>query len=1263
MGRSVLNIITLNVRGLGSVAKRRKLFLWIKKQQPDIIFMQETHCTKSNVNNIDSHWLGPTFHSLSNSSRSRGVSILFNPKMNIKVIDEFYDNDGRKVLLNLEYENRIITLVNVYAPNHENERNSFFCNTTNWVIDNMIPESELIVGGDFNCCLRESDRSTKTHLNDKSRGSFKNLIAKLNLSDIWCKMNTNDTCHYTWNDNVTYSRLDYIFTTQNSSLNLISMDNITVIKHRAITDHKAVVLKCEINRQCRGPGYWKLNVGLLSDDRYCDEIEYLIAHLNDDINVKNLKPCCKWEILKLKIRECSIKYSVAKAKARFNEINSLETEANIINKKTKSDDDIMRLSAIENRLETLYAEELTGALIRAKIDEVKNGDCNIKYVKSVEKSRQSNNTIDCLVDNKGNHVTKNSEILENIGYYYEKLYSSNNHSLESIDNYLDTIHFDKILTEKQKESLEGPISEREFIHALNSLKERKTPGVDGIPIEFYKQFWSIIYPFYHNMIVEAKERGVLPNSTKTSLLNLIHKGESRIFLSNFRPLSITNYDYKILAFALAGRFQKVVNEIINFDQSASIRPRFIGTSVRNIIDIFEYCEANNKTGALLCTDFEKAYDTVEHSFLFSVLKRFNFGDNLISWIKLLYADPVFKVKNNGWISKSYRMERGIRQGCPISSILFIIVIEILAIAIRQSKAIHGIDINNNEHKIILYADDTTICVNDKESIPEVVKVITAFSHLAGPRLNMRKTRGIWLGPLKDHGIRIMAGITFTGKPVKCLGIYLGHDNKRCIDMNWNYRLEKLTKYIHHLDKLNLSFFVKVSVIKCHIVSKFVYPASVLSVPEEIIKSLQSKIYKFLWNGKTEKVKRALLCNTILNGGINMVNIHAFMEAIKASWITKIITIPGKWSDIFHMNAKYIGLPLEYIIKLSVSKIENFPILKAFPMFYQEILMSYFKSKSVKPFNKLTPHEIFLQPLWGNEHFKIKESNLYLKNWVKENIMYVKDLVTLDGSFFDENEIYKTIENKSNIIQEMYIIKRYVLKRFKHIDSKIGNHVNIKESYVILSGNTLFDLRDKKSKFFYKMLVKKNTVRANMESIYAREFHFQNSMQNWQSIYQQKLCFKGFNEVKYFNFKLIHNFLPCGNVLNKWQKSISKYCDLCNEIESLRHMLYDCPHIKQIWLNISNIIDCNINWKLIVCGFINYELTDKIIAYNFIFSVIAYSIFKENSKCKFNGKRLEIENIMFSIKRMIYTYYITLEMLNTNLLFNYLKKILCNFDEV
>ncbi len=177
-------------------------------------------------------------------------------------------------------------------------------------------------------------------------------------------------------------------------------------------------------------------------------------------------------------------------------------------------------------------------------------------------------------------------------------------------------------------------------------------------------------------------------------------------------------------------------------------------------------------------------------------------------------------------------------------------------------------------------------------------------------------------------------------------------------------------------------------IKSHIISKFVHPASVLSVPDEVLRALKRRIYKFLWNGKSEKVKRSVLSNSIKDGGLNMINVDAFIESIKASWVTKLLTIAGKWSDIFHMKAQYIGLPLEYIIKMSVSKISNFPILKAFPRFYQEVLQCYFKSKCIKPFCKLTPHELIEQPIWGNDHFKVKNSNLYFKNWVKQNIMYV-----------------------------------------------------------------------------------------------------------------------------------------------------------------------------------------------------------------------------------------------------------------------------------
>lgn len=86
---------------------------------------------------------------------------------------------------------------------------------------------------------------------------------------------------------------------------------------------------------------------------------------------------------------------------------------------------------------------------------------------------------------------------------------------------------------------------------------------------------------------------------------------------------------------------------------------------------------NDKDGLLLFLDFEKAFDSVEWNFLFQVLKQFNFGENFISWVKILYTKPIFRVKNNGWISKTCKMNRGIRQWCPISAFLYLFVAEIL----------------------------------------------------------------------------------------------------------------------------------------------------------------------------------------------------------------------------------------------------------------------------------------------------------------------------------------------------------------------------------------------------------------------------------------------------------------------------------------------------------------------------------------------------------------------------------------------------------
>lgn len=104
-------------------------------------------------------------------------------------------------------------------------------------------------------------------------------------------------------------------------------------------------------------------------------------------------------------------------------------------------------------------------------------------------------------------------------------------------------------------------------------------------------------------------------------------------------------------------------------------------------------------GILLFIDFEKAFDSVEWNFLFHVLEKFNFGDNFITWVNILYTNPIFRIKNNGWVSKTCSMSRGIRQGCPISALLYSFVAEILSLKLKNHNQIKGIQLNNSSTEI------------------------------------------------------------------------------------------------------------------------------------------------------------------------------------------------------------------------------------------------------------------------------------------------------------------------------------------------------------------------------------------------------------------------------------------------------------------------------------------------------------------------------------------------------------------------------------
>ena len=162
--------------------------------------------------------------------------------------------------------------------------------------------------------------------------------------------------------------------------------------------------------------------------------------------------------------------------------------------------------------------------------------------------------------------------------------------------------------------------------------------------------------------------------------------------------------------------------------------------------MIQYTNKNDIPELLVLIDFEKAFDTIEWDFLFKTLKSYNFGKTFINWIKLLYSNINTCTINNGYLSHNFTLERGIRQGCPLSALLFILVAEILSINLRSNQKAKGIIIDGLEYKIIQLADDTTMFTKDLDSLQAFIADFKHFENVSGLKLNLDKSEIIPLGP-------------------------------------------------------------------------------------------------------------------------------------------------------------------------------------------------------------------------------------------------------------------------------------------------------------------------------------------------------------------------------------------------------------------------------------------------------------------------------------------------------------------------------------
>ena len=236
---------------------------------------------------------------------------------------------------------------------------------------------------------------------------------------------------------------------------------------------------------------------------------------------------------------------------------------------------------------------------------------------------------------------------------------------------------------------------------------------------------------------EAYRKGSFFATQSRGFISLLPKKGDQRYLKNKRPIVLLDVIYKIVAKVIAMRLARVISNLVSSDQTGFLKGRYIGENLRLMSDILHYSEAEDIPGIIMNLDYACAFDSVEHAFLFAALKAFNFGESLVSWVKLLYNSTELTVLNNGYTGDWFKPTRGVKQGCPVSGMIFVLAVELFACKLRSREDIKGIQIKGVEIKISQYADDTAIFVDGQESAGKVMEMINSFGKISGLQLNAK----------------------------------------------------------------------------------------------------------------------------------------------------------------------------------------------------------------------------------------------------------------------------------------------------------------------------------------------------------------------------------------------------------------------------------------------------------------------------------------------------------------------------------------------
>ena len=855
---NIWNYATLNINCIQEKNKQQLLKTFIWQNNIDILLLQEV-----NTQNLD--FIGPQYDYVVNiGDRNLGTAIIYRAGLEAEQCEKHCS--GRVTSMKIQGTQ----VINVYLPsgtNRRQERELFINKELPFFFRHRY--ARIIIGGDWNCVLHAKDQSGQYHPSP----TLDILTKELQLVDAWELIHGN-MVKYTFHRQNSASRLDRFYITRNHIKDIYRIK----VLHTTFSDHDCVCMSITKNNAIPtyGRSYWKLNEALLLLPEYSAQFIRLFETLTYRANNTKLNLMEKWmRIIKPGIKNFyqtigMVRSQEIKATINFYYqcLDELYDLHNINGNKWQD------ITETKTKICVLHKQIMNGVLVRARIPTVTEDERCTLYHLVKEKQHDKSRYISKLQTSDGNTITSISECIKEIEKFYRTLYSESENSQTATLNILS--HVNRHLNIQQIDDLQLPITEDEIYQILEKTPKSTAPGPDGLTYKFYKEFWPLVKQYIVQLFNYILNDATIIDGFSDGIVVLLPKKNKPNLVSDYRPITLLNTDYKLYMKVIASRLKSAFQDIFEIGQTCSVPGKSILHNLVTIRDtILHYEEYPNESGALLSIDFNNAFDRVNHQYLQQVMEHLCIPNKIISSIMNIYKCACSKIQVNGYFSKRIPIKSSVRQGCPLSMFLFALSIEPLIRITHQNLNV-GIQ---KTHPIFIcraYADDVVWLLRNIADCSKLHSILQTYCTASGARINTQKSFMIPLGNWSDT--HTFNNITITRK-AKILGLTVCTSFHELIETNWA-NTSALTRFkmfqqIHR----DINIIEKVWHVNSFCLSKMWYLAQIIPLPKKYATIMERAVRHYIWKGYLYKLSQKQLNLPRSKGGLQLIAVKEKCEAL------------------------------------------------------------------------------------------------------------------------------------------------------------------------------------------------------------------------------------------------------------------------------------------------------------------------------------------------------------------------------------------------